>query len=507
MTQIHRIQFMGKLIRHASILAIMTLIFMAGTFWAYAHELDKVLNLLQASAILLALFLLSLLALKDEGLRYKTDPDSFGYQRYKNLLKSSRASHKDQASYDVFDHEGLVSRSLLEDWPLQKSLIASGSTILDVEFRVDTTQRYELPWFLQSDGTALLRERFNTLSGNDFNGSTLSVDDLAFQPSGQGRGRIRYAMRFGNYFEYLLTNVIPEASVSGVDIRSWLEPEKNESLNPLRFAQAENHLGLSCTITTADGYVLVGHRRAQNTVFKGEWSPTISGAANLDTCANPEASALINGSGDQDGITSSAYTGIDFFIREARDEILQLMPGLFGTSPQEVREQLQQLRFVGATRELIRLGKPEIFFTMQLGQTLEEIKAMQGMPSSHSVGDVHYFHGSEKTENIGFMAIQAHQIFEQLTFDQRAKRPERRNPYLKGESDWVLWLKDWLVYAVLHGARRLLTRNARSHQWRPVLKLPDHPPRKGKSIHLVLSESCVVNLLLMRRAQQMQQQD
>jgi hypothetical protein len=136
MTQIHRIQFMGKLIRHASILAIMTLIFMAGTFWAYAHELDKVLNLLQASAILLALFLLSLLALKDEGLRYKTDPDSFGYQRYKNLLKSSRASHKDQASYDVFDHEGLVSRSLLEDWPLQKSLIASGSTILDVEFRV-----------------------------------------------------------------------------------------------------------------------------------------------------------------------------------------------------------------------------------------------------------------------------------------------------------------------------------------------------------------------------------
>jgi hypothetical protein len=52
-------------------------------------------------------------------------------------------------------------------------------------------------------------------------------------------------MRVGRYFEYLLTNVIPEATLSGVSIRSWLEPEKSESISTLPTAQAENHLGLS----------------------------------------------------------------------------------------------------------------------------------------------------------------------------------------------------------------------------------------------------------------------
>lgn len=490
---------MGKLLRNASLLALLTLIFMACTFWAYASELEKVLNLLQAAAILLALFLLALLALKDEGLRYKTEPESFGYKSYKELLKKSRSINPHTKSYDVYDHEGLVSRSLLEQWQIQNHLIASGTTILDVIFKVDTTQRYQLPWFLQSDGTTLLRERFNTLSGKDFNGSTLSVYDLEFNPDSQGPGEIQYAMRFGNYFEYLLTNVIPEASVSGVDIRSWLESEKNESLNPLRFSQAENHLGLSCIISTADNYVLLGHRRTQNTVFKGEWSPSISGAANLDTCANPEASAQPLAPHTSHGTTTRAYTGLDFFIREAREEILHLMPQLLGGTPEEERQQLQQLRFVGATRELIRLGKPEIFFAMQLTQTLAQIKALPGMPACHSTDDVHYFQGSEETENLGFIAIRSNQLFDCLTFDRLGNQPERNNPYLRVQSPWLSWAKDFILHKALNGARQLLTKNARSHQWRPILQLP-RPMHPDKFIRLVLSESCVVNLLLMRRA-------
>lgn len=490
---------MGKLLRNASLLALLTLIFMACTFWAYASELEKVLNLLQAAAILLALFLLALLALKDEGLRYKTDPESFGYKSYKQLLENARSYAPSAQSYDRYDHEGLVSRSLLEQWPIQEKLIANKSTILDIEFKVDTTQRYQLPWFLQSDGTTLLRERFNTLSGKDFNGATLSVYDLELNPDSLGSGKIQYAMRFGNYFEYLLTNVIPEASVSGVDIRSWLESEKNESLNPLRFSQAENHLGLSCIISTADGYVLLGHRRAQNTVFKGEWSPSISGAANLDTCANPEASSEPFARDTSHGTTTRAYTGIDFFIREAREEILHLMPQLLGSTPEEERQQLQQLRFVGATRELIRLGKPEIFFAMQLTQTLAQVRALPGMPACHSTDDVHYFQGSAETENLGFIAIRSSQLFNCLTFDQLGNQPQRSNPYLGENSPWTKWAKDFILYKALNSARQLLTKNARSHQWRPILQLPC-PMHPDQFTRLVLSESCVVNLLLMRRA-------
>lgn len=499
MSQIHRVLFMGKVLRHAPLLAFLTLLTMAAMFWAYAHELDKVLNVLQAAAILLALFLLALLALKDESLRYKTEPESFGYQVYKDLLLSAKSQvGVSKKPYAAYDHESLVSRSILESWEIQKKLVAQGLTVRDVQFEVDTTQRYELPWFLQSDGTTLLRERFNTLSGKDFNGATLSVCDLQFDASTEEmiqQSRIRYAMRFGNYFEYLLTNVIPEASVSGVNIRSWLESEKNQSLNPLRFSQAENHLGISCMLCTTDGYLLLGHRRNENTVFKGEWSPSVSGAANLETCANSEHS-LVNA--DRRSVTTDAYTALDFFVREANEEILQVLPGLLGPTPGVVREQLARLRFVGATRELIRLGKPEVFFAMRLPHTLEALQK-EFSTRSQQFNRVYYFVGGDKTENLGFLAIRAEQLFEHLGFDQKGNKPQKRNPYLHQHGTWRRWLADRAHYSALKVARKFLTQDSKTHQWRPVLNLPN-PDQPHRTERFVLSESCIDNLLLMRRA-------
>jgi hypothetical protein len=495
MSQIHRVLFMGKVLKHAPLLAFLTLFTMGAMFWAYAHELDKVLNVLQAAAILMALFLLALLALKDESLRYKTQPESFDYKVYKALLLAAPGQVGGSKNpYAAYDHESLVSRSILESWDVQKKLVAQGLTVRNVKFEVDTTQRYELPWFLQSEGTTLLRERFNTLSGKDFNGATLSVCDLQFDTGTEKS--IRYAMRFGNYFEYLLTNVIPEASVSGINIRSWLEPEKNESLNPLRSSQAENHLGISCMLSTADGYLLLGHRRDQNTVFKGEWSPSVSGAANLETCSNSEYSP---GNADRGSVTTDAYTALDFFVREANEEILQVLPGLLGSNPGDDRKQLEGLRFVGATRELIRLGKPEIFFAMRLPHTLEALQKNFSTRSQQFNG-VYYVVGGDKTENLGFLAIREDQLFGHLGFDQKGNKPQRRNPYLHQQGSWRRWLADRAHYYALMVARQFLTHNSKAHQWRPVLNLPN-PDRPHRTERFVLSESCIVNLLLMRRAE------
>lgn len=501
MAQIHRVLFIGKLLKNAPLLATLTLLAMAGMFWAYANELEKVLNVLQAAAILLALFVLALLALKDESLRYKSKPESFRYRAYQDLLSAAKnhaGTTRAPKPFDVYDHESLVSRSILENWSTQEKLIRQGVAVTDVHFDVDRSQRYELPWFLQSDGTTLLRERFNTLSGNDFNGATLSVFDLQFHTSSNhppDRPRMVYNMRFGNYFEYLLTNVIPEASVSGVDIRSWLESEKNHSLNPLRFSQAENHLGISCMFCTADGYVLLGHRRQQNTVFKGEWSPSVSGASNLETCARqcPQPHESPNHS-----TTLGDYTALDFFMNEAQEEILQVLPQLLGPTPNVVRDHLAQLRFVGATRELIRLGKPEAFFAMRLSHCLQDVQKLC-VATGQQLDGVHYFVGGPGSENLGFLAIHIDQFFDHLTFDQLGNKPARRNPYLKQQNSWVQWMADHLHFAALHLARKFLTRQAQTHQWRPVLML-SNPQRPGRSVRFVLSESCVVKMLLMRRA-------
>lgn len=112
---------------------------------------------------------------------------------------------------------------------------------------------------------------------------------------------------------------------------------------------------------------------------------------------------------------------------------------------------------------------------------------------------MHYFVGGPGSENLGFLAIHSDQLFDHLTFDQLGNKPARRNPYLKQHNSWPQWTADQLHFVALHLARKFLTRQAQTHQWRPVLMLPN-PQKPGRSVRFVLSESCIVNLLLMRRA-------
>jgi hypothetical protein len=89
-----------------------------------------VLNILQAATILLVLIVATFLALKDETLRYKTEPESFGYQNYQNLLATAAAVAKDSPyPYARYNHQSLVSRSVLENFKQQQQLIAQHSTV------------------------------------------------------------------------------------------------------------------------------------------------------------------------------------------------------------------------------------------------------------------------------------------------------------------------------------------------------------------------------------------
>lgn len=476
MTQIHRIRFLAWVISKTPLIAPIALILLLVVFVTEPQPLDSVLNILQAAAILLVLAIVAFLALRDETLRYKTEPESFRYSHYQALLaNAAEAAKSSSCVYARYNHQSLVSRSVLGNYNQQQQLIAQHSTVEHVFLNVDLKDAYQLPWYLESDGTTLLRERFNTFSGQDFNGATLSVKDLKLDPSQQTQ-RIEYQMRVGRYFEYLLTNMIPEATLSGVSIRSWLEPEKSESISSLPTAQAENHLGLSALFYTQDGYVLLGHRHDGNTVFKGEWSPSVSGAANLDTCR-------VGG--------VDAYNAKQFFMQEAKEEILNLFPGLLTS------EQVKDLRFLGATRELIRMGKPEIFFAHQLSCTLDQMNALC-VGKHHSHYGTHYFYGGPNGENQGFLAIHTSQLFANLGFDYQGQAVHFRNPYLGTQPSLIQWLQHRAKLAALGLARLLLTAKPKHHLWRPTIKLP-HPKRAGQQYRFVLSESCVVNVLLLQR--------
>lgn len=234
-----------------------------------------------------------------------------------------------------------------------------GMKISDVEFNNIGTQ-YFLPWTIASVAKENLFDRFYHKSGNNYNGTTLRIFNTSLN---QDENKLVLHAQNSSYFNYLVTNMIPEVEVfPGTTVRDIIEPGKpGNRLNALSETTAENHLGLSCIITKKDGNdtnVFVGTRSRNVHVFKEQYSPSVSGAANNNTCKNDDTNEI---------------SALNFLINEMKEEVF------YGCYPKEKKlfhdfiiKLCKSAKLLGMSRELIRMGKPEMFFSIELDE--EDLK-------------------------------------------------------------------------------------------------------------------------------------
>lgn len=247
---------------------------------------------------------------------------------------------------------------------------------------------YEPPWFLREAGMRGLASSLGGFTPNHFNGTTLSVQGM--KPVGKN---IEFKMQRSCYYSYLLTNYIADTPlIEGLSPRQLLEP--GPALNSLDTAMAENHLGMSCLMRTSDGYLILSRRSQRVGVFAGQLGPSISGAANISAC--------------DDGF--KGYTASAWLRAEIREE----MPFLIkpnGEIDSEVID-LSKVRVLGMTREMIRCGKPELFFSYELpvnrDEMLDIINTYSGSSIGASLGHVDF------VENDGFCLVHESEFFDTL---------------------------------------------------------------------------------------------
>lgn len=365
---------------------------------AWFDGISRANDLIQFAVLFASLIYIFLTINREEKKRYFTSPillmDIYSAE-LKKFLIIDRSNRKNITFGQI--EKGLVN---LDNFPrnlsdenlkiLNSTIILSSSilefkpelkdkTISDVIF-TKTDNRYELPWYIQERARWILLNRFNLdaksysseatyaddVRGSDYNGSTLSVSK--FLPVND-QGKLEFIFKKSNYYNYLVTNLSPELEImANKTARQMLEP--GPSINWLEDSEVENHLGISCLIITSDNFAIIPKRNDKTSVSKKSLSPSVSGAANIDTCSLPDS-------------TLSAW---QWLSNELNEEL----------SSRIILNQ-EKVFFLGVTRELKRLGKPEAFFFTKIDQTWNEVKnILDGRPSETDIN---------KNENEKYLSI------------------------------------------------------------------------------------------------------
>ena len=198
---------------------------------------------------------------------------------------------------------------------------------------------YQIPWYIEQYAEDLIR-RFSP--AKTFNGTTLRLNGFGDDE------RIAFRFQYARYYDYLVTNGSHDSVLfNELTVRDILEP--GPALSPLEASHCANHLGLSALIVSEDNFLLLQLRSQHVSSFAGMLSPSVSGAANADTFQNAQGS-----------LTFAAW-----FEAELGEEV----------SSQLTLNDFSGVEALGVSRELIRLGKPEIFFVARARLSRSEIDA------------------------------------------------------------------------------------------------------------------------------------
>ncbi|WP_344701106.1 hypothetical protein [Halomonas cibimaris] len=284
-------------------------------------------------------------------------------------------------------HDLIVSHSVLEWAPASPMLIGA------IRFELQDDW-YELPWIVAEHGLDTILKRFNAVDRYDYNGLTLATHHWQATPD-------CFTLQFQKsfYYNYLATNLLPEFSLpGGLTYRDLLEP--GPQLSKLDSALPENHLGISCLLRTCDGALIIPRRSQHTNVFKGQLSPSISGAANNATCRDPDG----------------GYSALAWLVQELTEELpfLATSPDAF---PTPLHQYLGGTGFLGMTRELRRCGKPELFFFLQLPIDAAKVRMLwaQHRHPGNEEAALTALQGIDHNENAGLIVIDEEQLFQRIT--------------------------------------------------------------------------------------------
>jgi hypothetical protein len=182
-----------------------------------------------------------------------------------------------------------------------------------------------------------LRRRF--FQGNNFN---LRLVAIKHQKS-----RIELLVTVVKYEDYARTNLCLDALDSPQSTTLRRRLHQNGTLDDLVNSKLGNSLGVNALLFTADGKLIIQKRSRKVAELPNQLGPSYSGVTNMD-----------------DAPAGSAIPLVEFSIfREGREEL--------GFSPDAIAH--ESVRFLGVTRELVRGGKPELFFVSRLNLTRNEI--------------------------------------------------------------------------------------------------------------------------------------
>jgi ppGpp synthetase/RelA/SpoT-type nucleotidyltranferase len=135
--------------------------------------------------------------------------------------------------------------------------------------------------------------------------------------------------------------------------------DQQGDLQPFHLSPLANSIGVSCVVRTHDEYWMIGRRIETLSVFSGKWSCPVSGAMEW----RPRGLKSFH----------SFKEWVEASIRNmcAHELGLELDP--------------RCLRYLGFTRELRRLGKPQFFFLIDLGKDLRSSVSVLSTYMAYSV--------------------------------------------------------------------------------------------------------------------------
>jgi len=153
-----------------------------------------------------------------------------------------------------------------------------------------------------------------------------------------------------HYLQYIATNYAMDAFLRK---KGWTRSLRDTVHATARLCKLEesllaNHLGVNTLVFTIDNYLVLPQRAKENlATWRETVSPSISGA----TCYD-------------DDMYHQKMGPVASWIREGREEL--------GLDYSDFREEKDI--FLGITRDLLRGGKPEMFFATQIGVTRGDLE-------------------------------------------------------------------------------------------------------------------------------------
>ncbi|MBE0471525.1 MAG: hypothetical protein IBX55_18690 [Methyloprofundus sp.] len=418
-----------------------------------AFNLSLVMDVTQYALVEAALILLFISSSKQEGDRYSHDTrfylKQYGGEIGRFLFFKKTDQNKLQASVGLTHTEtqcfvGAVKASKPSPFIISQSvceyLPSKPLPISALKFNL-SNEWYDLPWFMSEGALDRILKRFNALDKSDYNGHTLAVKGLL--PSDDG---LTIVFNKASYYAYLATNMLPEVKLpGGLTFREMVEP--GPELTSFETSMPANHLGLSCLMWTQDGFLVVPKRSSKTNVFKGQLSPSVSGASNTMTCFDRK---------------KKRYSPLQWLLKETHEE-LPFLVGNSGVKSADLEKLLENTRFLGMTRELRRCGKPEVFMELELPLTSTQVAELL-LIEKDSQAHMSDVQKADYNENETFMLICGDEIYAGIyQIAEQSNEP------------WFSWLTDKKKF-----------KNEKT--FKVLIKYEQQ--------ELQLSESLVVNLIL-----------